>query len=108
MTTLKSTVFAAVAGILALQPLAASVASAQDWRHRGGYGGGYHRPYGPPPAAYGYGRPQYAYPERRRDRGGKAAAAAILGIGALIVGAAIADAARREHRQDYRYDRRYD
>ena len=44
-------------------------------------------------------RPHYDYGHRpRRDRTGDAVGAAILGIGALIVGAAIADAARNKRR----------
>jgi hypothetical protein len=120
MKPLKSRLFAALAGVLALQPLAASLASAEPWR-RGGFGG-YHRPYGPPPGAYGYGRPGPRF-DHRRDHTGRAVGAAVVGIGALIVGAAIADAARRERQRAYvrdtaphyeappydgRYDERYD
>lgn len=36
--------------------------------------------------------------ERRRDRAGDAVAGMVLGIGALVVGAAIADAARHNQR----------
>lgn len=115
MTTLKSTLFAAVAGVLALQPLTTSIASADGWRRQHGGYGGYGRSYGHPRPAYGYGY-GYAAPQQhhRRDRTGRAVGAAVLGIGALIVGAAIADAARRDRQRSYeqhytpRYDPRYE
>lgn len=52
------------------------------------------------PRHYGYGFHQ----ERRRDRTGDAVAGVVLGIGALIVGAAIADAARNKHRSPSYYE----
>ena len=78
----------------------ASPASAGD-RHRS------YRPYDHAPRFvdraprhYGYG---YQH-ERHRDRTGDAVAGVVLGIGALIVGAAIADAARNKHRAPRHYE----
>lgn len=93
MTSLKkiATTVAVTAGLLASNAaLFASSAQAGDygWRRHGGH----HRPY----AAYNHGRHQYA--PARRDRTGDAVGAAVLGIGALIIGAAIADAARNKRR----------
>lgn len=77
-----------------------STASAGDWRYRNpdyGYAPryGYHAPvprydYAPPPVHH-----------HRRDRTGEAVAGAILGLGAVIVGAAIVDAARHERQRRY-------
>jgi hypothetical protein len=95
MSKLKKSVtsLALVAGVLATQ--AATFATSAEAYDRGGRRGyGHHRPY----ASYGYNhRPHYAAPVRR-DRTGDAIGAAILGIGALIVGATIADAARKNRR----------
>lgn len=52
----------------------------------------------PPPRHYGY---RY---EGRRDHTGDAVAGMVLGIGALIVGAAIADAARHKNRTREHYE----
>lgn len=61
-----------------------SDASARDWRNRGES----HRIYKPQPRHY---EPRYSY-GHRRDRTGDAVAATILGLGAVIIGSAIANA----------------
>jgi hypothetical protein len=98
MSKLKKSItsLALVAGVLATQ--AATFATSAEAYDRGGRRGyGHHRPY----ASHGYGyRPHYAAPARR-DRTGDAIGAAILGIGALIVGATIADAARNRRHHNY-------
>jgi hypothetical protein len=90
---------ATVTALAATQLLSAATASARDGHY--GYRGD--RP--------GYGRPDFRrheprpYPrEHRRDRTGDAVVGTIIGIGALIVGAAIADAARKQRHYDRDYD----
>lgn len=97
----KSAMAVAAVSTVAIASLS-TAASAGDWRYRHpdyGYAPryGYHAPvprhdYGPPPAHH-----------HRRDRTGEAVAGAILGLGAVIVGAAIVDAARHERRRRYEY-----
>jgi hypothetical protein len=101
MTSIKKivTTVAVAAGLLASNvAMFTSSAQAGDngWRR-----GGHHRTY----AAYnhGYGRGYHYAPPVRRDRTGDAVGAAVLGIGALIIGAAIADAARNK-RRSYDHD----
>lgn len=76
--------------LIAGQLATAATASANDYRR-------FAQPnHGPrhvePRRSYDYGQ------HKRRDRTGEAVAGVVLGIGALIVGAAIADAARNKHR----------
>jgi hypothetical protein len=79
-------------GLVAGQ-LATSASASAEWRQRGyGYDRGYGYRAPPPKPYYGYRQ------ERRRDRTGDAVGAVVLGLGALIVGAAIADAARNKRR----------
>jgi hypothetical protein len=101
MTLKKLATTAAVTlGLLASH--AAMFTSAAEARDHHGWRKGYDRPY----AAYGHGRhqPQPYHYGQRRDRSGDAVGAAILGIGALIVGAAIADAARKKRHSYESYD----
>jgi hypothetical protein len=98
-----ASVAAVAAGLVAGQVGAlSSPAAADGWRDHGGYkrhhGGPRYEPY--------HHRGHVPYHAPRRDRTGDKVGAAILGIGALIVGAAIADAARRERRE--RHDDRYE
>lgn len=73
----------------------ASTASAGDHRNRGYRAYDHAPPYvDRAPRHFGHG----FHHERRRDRTGEAVAGVVLGIGALIVGAAIADSARKAHR----------
>jgi hypothetical protein len=97
MTSFKkiATTVAVAAGLLASHAaMFASSAQAGDhgWRR-----GGHHRPY----AAYNHGYGRHHYAPARRDRSGDAVGAAVLGIGALIIGAAIADASRNKRRHYY-------
>jgi hypothetical protein len=87
---------ALVAGVLAMQ--AATFATAAEAYDRGSRRSiGQHRTYDHRPyATYGQDRRPYLAGHARRDRTGDAIGAAILSIGALIVGATIADAARRQ------------
>ena len=48
--------------------------------------------------------PREHHREHRRDRTGDAVAATVLGLGALIIGTAIADAARRKNEGRYERD----
>ncbi len=102
MTSLRKVATSAVVAVsLIAGQLATSVsASADGLRHRGpgwGYRGPAPRHVAPPPPRhYGYGHSGH-----RRDRSGDAVGAAILGIGALIVGSAIAEAARKNRHRDY-------
>lgn len=105
MTSLPKTITAiAVAGtLIAGQAVGlASQASAGDWRHRDGvrHSAPASRHY-EPRRIYGHGshRLEHRGPVHR-DRSGDAVAGAILGIGALIVGAAIADAHRKQRQHD--------
>lgn len=100
--TRMATTAAAVAGLLAGQlAIFTAPATAGDWGHPR-YGSAHPVPRQvAPPRHYGYGHQA----PRHRDRSGDAVAGAILGIGALIVGAAIADAARHERRPEPRYER---
>lgn len=83
----------------AMAPLASS-ASANDWRGRGyGNHGGPGYRYAPPPRAY------YQEP-RRRSAGSQIAKGVAIGIGAAVVGAILADQARRT--RDQYYDTPYD
>jgi hypothetical protein len=91
---------AVVATALLVGQLATSAtAHAGSYRSRG-----FDRHYGyhaPAPRPY-YG---YRHQAPRRDRSGDAVAGVVLGLGALIVGAAIADAARNKRRHyDYDHD----
>ena len=82
--------------LLAGQTVAASNASAREFRN-GGYT---QRHYAPAPRHYA---PQHrGYRSHGRDRTGDAVAATILGLGALIVGSAIANAhkSKRYHDDD--------
>jgi hypothetical protein len=91
----------AVATVATVGAASLSTASAGDYRYSNPHYGyapryGYHAPvprhdYGPPPVRH-----------HRRDRTGEVVAGAILGLGAVIVGAAIVDAAR--HGRRHRYD----
>ena len=87
------------ASLVAGEIAVSTSASAGEWRHRGTYG----RDAGPRHVAphYGYGNNHH---KPRRDRTGDAVGAAIVGIGALIVGAAIADAARNGRHRNYDRD----
>ncbi len=94
-------------GMLASEvSLFASAAHADPYRYRGH---GNDRPVGPrhfDHRRFPEPRPQ-PYHDRRehhRDRTGDAVAATVLGIGALIVGSAIADAARRNRNQRHERD----
>lgn len=82
--------------LVAGQVAIATTASASDYGYR------HHRPLPrhveQAPRHYGYHR------EQRRDRAGDAVAGIVLGIGALIVGAAIADAARHKNRTRDAYE----
>lgn len=96
---LRTIALTVVAGAVALTSQV-TAASADGWRHGG------HRSYGYAPT-YGYHAPvprDYHYPPRRRDRSGDAVAGAILGVGAVIVGAAIADAIRRDRQRERERD----
>lgn len=86
----------AVAGsMIAGQAVAlSSDAAAREFRGRGDG----HRYHAPAPRRY---EPRYYGHGHRRDRKGDAVAATILGLGAVIIGAAIADA--HKNRRD-RYD----
>ena len=98
-----------VAVVLAL--LSAPIASSGSAFAGGGhYRGGYSEDYGYAPRhyapQYGYAprhyAPQYGYryhERHHRDRTGDAIGAAVLGIGALIIGSAIANGSRRHHRR---------
>jgi hypothetical protein len=90
-----ATTVAVTAGLMASH-IAIFAPSAQAYDH--GWRRGHHRPY-----AYQHSyRPHHApYRQHRRDRTGDAVGAAVLGIGALIIGAAIADSARKSR---HRYD----
>ena len=87
-----------VAVVLAL--LSAPIASSGSAFAGGGhYRGGYSEDYGYAPRHYA---PQYGYryhERHHRDRTGDAIGAAVLGIGALIIGSAIANGSRRHHRR---------
>lgn len=99
MITKRIAALAVTVGVLAAQATV-FVTSAQAYDNGWRRGGGHHRPY----AGYGagYGRHHYAPPVRhKRDRSGDAVGAAILGIGALIIGAAIADGARKQRYYDH-------
>jgi hypothetical protein len=81
----------------------ATAAKADSNRHRGhGYDRGYDRPV----QHRQFDNRRYPEPrrEQHRDRTGDAVAATVLGIGALIVGAAVADAARRNRNQQRERD----
>jgi hypothetical protein len=95
---MKTTAIAILAVVLAAQPVLTTGAAADGWRRHHQDGWRQDRP-AHRDRSYGWGRP-YEPPVRhqRRDRTGDAVGAAVLGIGALIIGAAIADAARRERR----------
>lgn len=100
--TLRKIVLAtATISTVAVASLSTAVAGEGYYRHHPEYGYapryGYHTPvprydYAPPPVHH-----------HRRDRTGEAVAGAILGIGAVIVGAAIVDAARHERRRRHDY-----
>jgi hypothetical protein len=93
---------AVATGMLASEAsLFATSAKADSNRHRG-YG--YDRPVAPRHVDNRrYPEPRHDRREHNRDRTGDAVAATVLGIGALIIGAAIADGARRNRNQ--RHDR---
>ncbi|HRK19849.1 MAG TPA: hypothetical protein PK970_12890 [Hyphomicrobiaceae bacterium] len=88
-----------------------SDASAREWRHRG-ESHRFHKPYSrhyvPRHVTPRHYEPRYSYGHRyqRRDRTGDAVAATILGLGAVIIGSAIANAHknRRDHRSYDEYD----
>ena len=99
MISLSKTVtsVAVAASLIAGQAVTlASDASAAEWRHRG-----HTRHVAPAPRHYApYRGDRYGYHGPRRDHTGDAVAGAILGIGALIVGSAIADAHRKKRYHD--------
>lgn len=102
MTSLKSivTTVAVTAGLVASN-LTLFTASAKADGYRP-YGYSQHRQVAPRQVApFRHSAP--APRHHGRDRTGDAVGAAVIGIGALIVGAAIADAARRE-RNERRYE----
>ncbi len=90
---IRTSVIAALGLLVASVAAFASAAEAGDWDGRGR---GHYRHAPPPVVRYDH-RP-YAPQHDRRDHRSDRVGAAVLGIGALIVGAAIADAARRERR----------
>jgi hypothetical protein len=95
------TVVVAVAmGMLASEAaLFATAAQADPNRNRGH---GYDRPVAPRHFdRRSQPEPRHDRREQHRDRSGDAVAATVLGLGALIVGAAVSDAARRNRNQRY-------
>lgn len=90
-----ATVGAAIAIVAGAMLPAATSASAGDFRSRG-YGHYDGRP------AYRVAPPRAYYEEpRRRDRGGQIAKGLAIGIGAAVVGAILADQARRTRGEYY-------
>lgn len=93
----KTAISAVAVAMLAIgmQAPVASPAEAGDWRGRGHYDG--------PRGGYRYAAPPRAhyYEPRRRNRGDQIAKGVAIGIGVAVVGAILADQARRTRTQYY-------
>lgn len=101
-TKIVKTAISAVVAVgfaVGLQAPLATSAEAGDWRGRG-YGYGHynsHPGYRHAPRAHAY----YPPPRRRNDVGGQIAKGVAIGIGAAVVGAILADQARRTRNEYY-------